>query len=64
MKGTPDNTVVLHWDECQTSWTELAWRDWVRFRGLGEGGLSLLAGRAREHYFLVSFSAMAASSIT
>jgi len=54
MKGSPDNTVILHWDECQTSWMELPWRDWVRFRGLGEGGLSLLAGaEAGEHYFLV-----------
>ena len=54
MKGTPDNTVILHWDECQTLWTELPWQDWVRFRGLGEGGLSLLAGaEAGEHYFLV-----------
>ena len=24
MKGTPDNTVVLHWDECQTSWNQLS----------------------------------------
>src|SRR6516162_275501 len=44
MKGTPDNTVILHWDECQTAWAELLWRDWVRFRGFGEGGASLLAG--------------------
>ena len=54
MKGTPDNTVILHWDECRTSWTPLSWRDWVRFRGLDEGGLSLLAGaEAGEHYFVV-----------
>src|ERR1700736_1545149 len=54
MQGTPDNTVILHWDECQTSWTELSWRDWVRFRGYGRGGPSLLAGaEAGEHYFLV-----------
>jgi len=54
MKGTPDNTVILHWDECQTAWVELPWRDWVRFRGFGEGGASLLAGaEAGEHYFLV-----------
>ncbi len=54
MKGTPDNTVVLHWDECQTSWNQLSWQDWVRFRGLGVGGLSLLAGaEPGEHYFLV-----------
>ena len=32
MKGRPDNTVILHWDECRTSWGELSWRDWVRFR--------------------------------
>jgi hypothetical protein len=36
MKGTPDNTVILHWDECQTAWTELPWRDWVRFEDLVE----------------------------
>jgi hypothetical protein len=50
MKGTPDNTIILHWDACRTSWTELPWRDWVRFRGLGDGGLSWLAGaEAGEH---------------
>jgi hypothetical protein len=54
MKGTPDNTVILHWDECRTSWAELSWRDWVRFRGFAEGGASMLAGaEAGEHYFLV-----------
>ena len=54
MTGTPDNTVIQHWDECRTSWGELSWRDWVRFRGFGEGGHSLLAGaEAGEHYFLV-----------
>jgi hypothetical protein len=52
--GTPDNTVILHWNECRTSWAELSWGDWVQFRGLGKGGLSLLAGaEAGEHYFLV-----------
>ncbi len=54
MKGNPDNTVILHWQECQTSWAQLSWRDWVRFRGFGEEGRSLLAGAAAgEHYFLV-----------
>jgi hypothetical protein len=54
MKGTPDNTVILHWQECQTSWAELSWGDWVRFRGFGEDGRSLLVGaQAGEHYFLV-----------
>jgi hypothetical protein len=54
MKGTPDNTVILHWNECQSEWMELPWRDWVRFRGFGEGGTTLLAGaEAGEHYFLV-----------
>ena len=58
MTGTPGNTVILHWDECRTSWAELSWRDWVRFRGLGGGfgecGLSELSGaEAGEHYFLV-----------
>lgn len=54
MKGTPDNTVILHWDASGLSWSELSWRDWVRFRGFGEEGRSLLAGaEAGEHYFLV-----------
>ena len=37
MKGTPDNTVILHWDECHTAWMELPWQEWVRFRGFGRG---------------------------
>ena len=54
MAGSPDNTVILHWDECQTAWAKLSWSEWVRFRGAGEGGPSLLAGAdAGEHYFLV-----------
>jgi hypothetical protein len=51
---TPENTVILHWDECQAAWATLSWHDWVRFRGFGEGGVPLLAGaKAGEHYFLV-----------
>src|SRR5262249_24097451 len=54
MPGTPDSTVILHWDECQSAWARLSWRDWVRFRGLEADGLSLLVGaEAGEHYFLV-----------
>jgi hypothetical protein len=54
MTGSPDSTVILHWKESGASWVELPWRDWVRFRGLGEGGNSLLAGaEAGEHYFVV-----------
>jgi hypothetical protein len=54
MKGTPDNTVILHWDANRTAWGELSWREWVRFRGFGEGRQSLLAGaEAGVHYFLV-----------
>jgi len=53
MKGTPENTVILHWDECQTAWAELPWREWVRFRGFGEGGSLLAGAEAGEHYFLV-----------
>src|SRR5947199_4498315 len=50
----PDNTVILHWDECRTSWRELSWKDWVRFRGFGKERQTLLAGAvAGEHYFLV-----------
>ena len=52
--GSPANTVILHWNECGTTWAQLPWRDWVRFRGFDDGGLSLLAGaEAGEHYFLV-----------
>jgi hypothetical protein len=54
MPGTPDNTVILHWDECRTAWAKLSWREWVRFRGFGQGAASMLAGaEAGEHYFLV-----------
>ena len=54
VSGTPDNTVILHWDEDRSAWARLSWRDWVRFRGFADGGLSLLAGaEAGEHYFLV-----------
>ena len=54
MNGTPDNTVILHWEEGQAVWTQLPWRDWVRFRGFGRGGSTLLAGaEAGEHYFLL-----------
>jgi hypothetical protein len=54
MAGNPDNTVILHWDEYLTTWATLSWHDWVRFRGFGEGGVSLLAGaEPGEHYFLV-----------
>jgi len=52
--GTPDNTVILHWNEYRSAWARLSWDDWVRFRGFREGGLGLLAGaEAGEHYFLV-----------
>jgi hypothetical protein len=54
MTGSPDTTVILHWQQVGASWVELPWRDWVRFRGLGEAGGSLLAGaEAGEHYFVV-----------
>src|SRR6266849_2985038 len=54
IKGTPDNTVILHWDASRTAWGKLSWREWVRFRGFGKGRQSLLAGaEAGEHYFLV-----------
>jgi len=54
MKGTPENTVILHWEASGDAWAQLPWPDWVRFRGFGEGGKSLLAGaEAGEHYFLV-----------
>jgi len=54
MKATPDNTIILHWDECGAAWGRLSWSDWVRFRGLGEGKTpSLIGAAAGEHYFLV-----------
>ena len=54
MAGTPDSTVILHWDKCEAVWAELSWRDWVRFRGFDESGFRLLVGaEAGEHYFLV-----------
>ena len=54
MKGTPDKTVILHWDEYRMSWAKLSWRDWVQFRGYGASRQSLLAGvKAGEHYFVV-----------
>src|SRR5882724_6025733 len=54
MAGTPDSTVILHWDEGEAVWAELSWRDWVRFRGFDESGFRLLVGaEAGEHYFLV-----------
>ena len=57
MKGSPENTVILHWEECSAAWAQLSWRDWVRFRGLGQAGRSLLAGaEAGEHYFLVALT--------
>src|SRR5882757_9971084 len=53
-KGTPENTVILHWDECQTAWAELPWQDWVRFRTLSGGMFGELTGaEAGEHFFLV-----------
>jgi hypothetical protein len=54
MSGTPDSTVILHWDQYRAVWAELSWHDWVRFRGFDESGSRLLAGaEAGEHYFLV-----------
>src|SRR5207245_8229830 len=38
MAGTPESTVILHWDKCEAVWAELSWRDWVRFRGFDESG--------------------------
>jgi hypothetical protein len=50
----PDKTLVLHWIENQSTWTELSWLDWVRFRGFGKERSNLLMGAAEgEHYFLV-----------
>jgi hypothetical protein len=54
MAGTPDSTVILHWDKCEAVWAELSWRDWVRVRGFDKSGFRLLVGaEAGEHYFLV-----------
>jgi hypothetical protein len=54
MTGSPETTIILHWKEGRALWAELPWRDWVRFRGLDEEGVSLLAGaEAGAHYFVV-----------
>ena len=53
MAGTPDCTVILHWDQGEAVWAELSWRDWVRFRGFDESGRLLVGAEAGEHYFLV-----------
>src|SRR5262245_35820125 len=54
MKGTPESTVILHWNECRSMWAELPWSDWVRFRAIQDGMSSELAGaEAGEHFFLV-----------
>jgi hypothetical protein len=45
MKGTPDNTIILHWDECRMVWAKLSWRDWVRFRGYGMAAVLRRLGR-------------------
>jgi hypothetical protein len=53
-KNVPDKTIILHWVESRTSWAELPWADWVRFRGFGDEPSSLLVGaEPGEHYFLV-----------
>lgn len=50
----PHKTVVLHWVERHSTWAELPWLDWVRFRGYDSGKPSSLAGaEAGEHFFLV-----------
>jgi len=54
MAGTPDKTVILHWEQYRAAWAKLSWGDWVRFRGPYDGVPTLLAGAdAGEHYFLV-----------
>jgi hypothetical protein len=54
MGRVPDKTLILHWVEDQSAWTELPWPDWVRFRGFSNEGARLLTGaEAGEHYFVV-----------
>lgn len=53
MHGSPENTVILHWDEGRAAWTEVSWRAWVRFRGFSEDPRLLPGAEAGEHYFLV-----------
>jgi hypothetical protein len=54
ISGTPANTVILHWKECEAEWASIPWPEWVRFRGLADDGVRILAGAAAgEHYFLV-----------
>jgi hypothetical protein len=53
MQRTPKNTVILHWEEHQSEWTELPWRDWLRFRGFAARESSLTGAHAGDHYFLI-----------
>jgi hypothetical protein len=56
MEGTPEDIVILHWNEARTSWERFAWRDWVRFRGFVEKRSSdLIGAEPGEHYFLICF---------
>ena len=53
MQAIPKNTVILHWDDQRSEWTELPWGDWLRFRGLTGRETSLAGAEAGEHYFLI-----------
>ena len=50
----PDNTVILHWDECRTSWRELSWQDFnARVLALAEDESQPLLERTK---FLAIFA--------
>src|SRR4029079_10536357 len=50
----PHKTIVLHWVERCSSWSEVPWADWVRFRGYDSEKMTSLPGlEAGEHFFVV-----------
>jgi hypothetical protein len=53
MQGAPKNTIILHWEQCQSEWAELPWPDWLQFRELIEGGSLIAGAQPGEHYFLI-----------
>lgn len=53
MGEIPHKTLVLHWIEDRSAWTELSWLDWVRFRGFSNDARELTGAQAGEHYFVV-----------
>src|SRR5262245_41920735 len=40
MPGTPDNTVILHWDECRTAWANCPGASGFDFEGSPKAALA------------------------